>query len=580
MDVFIRPFAALIGEAKVESIMNAYHENDGIPAGACRELLTEILREKLGFTGHVASDYFTLPSLHNYHNIAVDEEEAALLGLEAGIDVELPELQVYHAPIKEVLAKGKLSIDLVDNSVRRVLRSKFRLGLFERPYAEGGDIVEVFGAPSNRDLARKVAEKSIVLLKNKNGVLPIKPDVGTIAAIGPGAGSRRLMQGDYHYPAHHELLFGPIPTHEGLPPQTLSREMQGRLNGLIGPQPGGSSARSEGIDYSEHMPKMVTVLEGIRRNAKGLNVIYERGCGVYDEDADGISKAVEAARRADVAIVVVGEKSGLHPGCTAGEFRDRATLHLPGSQRRLVEEVASTGVKTVVVLLNGRPLATPWLEERADAILEAWLPGQEGGSAIADILFGKTSPGGRLPVSMPRDAGQMPSYYNHKPSGRFSKPFKDYADMPVSPLYGFGFGLSYTSFEYSDGRVEPEEVATDKSVDITITVANAGKMAGDEVVQLYVRDVAGSTTRPVRELKGFTRVHLAPGERKRVTFRLDMSQLAFHGRSGRLCTEPGEVEIMVGSSSETFYFRKTISVVGKEKEYRFTTIKPTTVLVS
>jgi beta-glucosidase len=377
----------------------------------------------------------------------------------------------------------------------------------------------------------------MILLKN-DGTLPLaKPR--TIAVIGPNADVSRNLIGDYTYLSMSELLvLHPIP---------------GLGNGEI-PNP------EEIRAYSVRIP---TILEAIRGKAgAGTQVTYAPGCGVADPDRSGFEKAVRLASQADVAILVLGDKSGLVPDCTCGETRDRAELGLPGVQEDLAKAVVATGKPVVVVLVNGRPLSIPWLAENASAILEAWLPGEEGGAAVAAVLFGAVNPGGKLPVSIARSSGQLPLAYNHTPSGSHSNWYGDYLDLSVTPLYPFGHGLSYTTFDYSDLRISPEKAVTGSGVDISLSVKNTGKLSGDEVVQLYVCDEFAAVPRPVVELKGFHRVALRPGERRKLTFHLPVNLLAFYDPDRNLIVEAGAVQIMLGSSSADIRLRGALEIVG------------------
>lgn len=541
LDQVAWPFEAAIEEADVASVMNAYHELDGVPCGADRELMVGLLRERMGFSGVVVSDYFTIPMLVAYHRVAADKSEAARLALEAGIDVELPTHDGYGAPLRQALDDGRVDVSLVDASLRRLLEQKFRLGLFEDPFVDTGSVAMVFGTPDQRALAREMAEKSLVLLANPGGALPLRKDLASVAVIGPGADSVRLLQGDYHYPAHVEVMF----------------EAQGNL-----PAPTPMLAPNV-AELEDHYPEMTTILAGIRATvAAGTDVRHARGCDVNSTSTDGFAAAIAAAEGAEVAVVVVGDRSGLTDEATSGEARDRAELGLPGVQGALLDAVIETGTPVVVVLLGGRPLALPELEEKAAAILCAWLPGEEGGTAVADALFGDVNPGGKLPMTFPRAAAQIPVYYNHKPSGNRSHWKGDYVDMPTSPWLPFGHGLSYTTFAYEDLSVTPERVGADGEVQVALTVRNIGERAGDEVVQLYVRDPVGSVTRPVKELKGFRRIHVDAGGSVRVTFRLAVSQLGFHDRSMDFVVEPGDIEVMIGSSSADIRLQGTFAIAG------------------
>jgi len=539
LETYVAPFEAVIKVAGLASMMNAYNEIDGVPAGASRELLTGILREHLGFEGVVVSDYFTVATLQSYHHIARDEGEASKLALEAGIDVELPALQCYGAPLRQAIEDGTVNGALVDRAAARLLRMKFELGLFEQPYVNAEDAGAVFDTTEDRALALRMAQRSIVLLQNDADLLPLRKDVASIAVIGPSADSIRLLQGDYHYPSHIEVMYGDV------------------KEGDMSPRPGGA------VNLAQHFVPMVSVLAGIRAKVPQARILHAPGCEVLGESTRGFDEAVEAARQADVAIVVVGGRSGLVDGCTSGESLDRADLGLPGVQQALVEAIVATATPVVVVLINGRPLALPWIAAHVPAIVEAWLPGEEGGTAVADVLFGDFNPAGRLPISLPVSVGQVPVFYNHKPSGGRSHWKGHYVGTSAKPLFPFGHGLSYTQFTYEGLEVAPSEGRAADTIRIRATVSNTGRRAGEEVVQLYVHDVVGSITRPVKELKGFRRIALAPGERRIVTFHLAVSQLGFYDHDLRFVVEPGTIEVMVGSSSEDVRLRGTFEIVGE-----------------
>ena len=328
------------------------------------------------------------------------------------------------------------------------------------------------------------------------------------------------------------------------------------------------------------MPRTVTLLEGIRSHVSaGTEVIYARGCDTIDPSTSGIDAAVVAARDADVAIVAIGGRSGLVDGATSGESSDAADLGLPGVQQELVEAIAATGTPVVAVIVSGRPLALPWIAEHVAAIVYAWVPGEEGGNALADILFGDVSPAARLPITLPRDVGQVPLFYNHKPSGGRSQWRTDYTDLPSSPLFAFGHGLSYTTFDYSNLSIRPQRVEATGTTEISIDVRNSGERAGDEVVQLYIHDVVASVTRPVKQLAGFARITLGPGESRTVVFDLDLSQLAFYDRDMQLVVEPGDVDILIGASSEDIRATDRIAITGSRRRLRRDEITPTRVSV-
>jgi len=545
LEVYVSPFAAAIKEAKLGSIMNAYHEIDGVPLGASKELMRDLLRRELGFEGVVVTDYFTVPMLLSYHRLARDDSDAARLALEAGLDVELPASHCYGEPLRHAVENGLVDVGLIDAAVSRLLRMKFELGLFEHPYVDAGAAAAVFDTSAQRGLAHLLAQKSMVLLKNDGGLLPLDNSISSIAVIGPSADSARLLQGDYHYPSHLEPTFGAI------------------TEGDLSPRPDG------GVNLAQYFTPTVTVLEGIKAKVSPQTKIYTaRGCDVLGDSTDGFAEAVEAARKAKVAVVVVGDRSGLAEGCTSGESIDRADLGLPGMQQALVEAVVATGTPVVVVLTNGRPPALPWIATHVPAVIEAWLPGEEGGAAVADILFGDCNPAGRLPISLPVTVGQVPVYYNHKPSGGRTQWKGDYVGTSAKPLFPFGHGLSFTRFEYRNLDVTPRQVEATGTVRVRFDVINAGQRGGEEVVQLYIHDVLASVTRPVKELKGFKRITLDPGQRKTVCFELAASQLGFYDRQMVFVVEPGTIEVMAGSSSEDIRLQGTFEIVGEPTDVR------------
>lgn len=543
-EIYLTPFKAAVKAGKLATIMNGYQEIDGIPCGVSKELLVDILREEWGFEGLVVSDYFTIAQLVEYHHLTDNPTDAARLALEVGLDLELPTPYGYGTPLVKGIENGTIDMALVDASVRRVLSAKFEWGLFDNPYVDEGRVVEIFSRPQTVDLSRKIAEQSLVLLKNEGALLPLSKSIGKIAVIGPSADSARLMQGDYHYPSHMENMFDP----------NLSPDA---------PTP----AQEMALDWASHFPPSVTVLEGIQRLVSPqTEVRYARGCDILDSDTSGFAEAVAAAQGADVAVVVVGDKSGLARGATVGESIDRAILDLPGVQQQLVEAIHATGTPVVVVLTNGRAVTLGWIAQHIPAVLVAWLPAEQGGAAIANALFGEVNPGGKLPVSFPQHVGQVPLFYNHKPSGGRSHWQGEYVEMSTRPIYPFGHGLSYTRFDYADLHITPQQVKAEGVVDISFTVTNSGPRAGEEVVQLYVGDPIASVTRPVIALKGFQRVALQAGETKTVTFNLDVRHLAFYDRNMRYQVEPGEITVKIGSSSQDIRLNGCFEIIGASVE--------------
>ncbi len=408
-EVYLHPFEAAVSAARLRSVMNAYTELDGVPAAADRGLLTTTLRDEWGFAGCVVADYFSVRQLADYHRLAADDTEAAAMALEAGLDVELPGTDCYGEPLLKAVREGRVSEATLDTSVARVLQSKFELGLFERSFVDPDAVAAVTDTADHRRLARTIAEKSIVLLRN-DGVLPLPADVGTVAVIGPNADHARHLFGDYTYPAHVESLMEVLRS--------------------------GRNVFSMPIDDDHALDPVqsdAATVVGALRDRLGAVVRFAKGCDVNSPDRSGFTEAVELAARSDVVVMVMGDKAGLTDDCTSGESRDVSTLDLPGVQEDLVRAVIDTGTPVVLVLVAGRPLASTWVHEHCRAVVLAWLPGQEGAHAIADVLTGAVNPGGKLPISYPRSAGQIPVFYGHKVSGGRSHWKGDYVDWPDEP---------------------------------------------------------------------------------------------------------------------------------------------------
>lgn len=541
-DRFLLPFEAAVREGRIRSMMHAYDDLDGVPCVASHWLLTEVLRDEWGFDGLVVSDYMGIELLERSHALVPDQRAAARMALMAGVDNDLPTTVAFGAPLREAIEAGEVPMDRVDEAVRRTLLEKFALGLFEDPYVDE-DGPEVTGAHRAEDLAlaREAARRSIVLLRNERGLLPLAAP-RTIAVLGPSADSARNILGDYAHVVHVESLL----------------EMGTKGHFSMTTDPGRLTAA--GL-----LDGKATILDAIRDRAGADAVVrFAPGCGLVDGTDEELAAAVEVARGADVAIIVAGERSGLTDDCQSGEARDRMALGLPGRQSELVAAVVATGTPVVLVLVSGRPLAIARESTTVPAILHAWLPGDAGPEAIAEVLFGDAVPGGRMPVTVPFDVGQVPIQYAHKPSGGRSNWKGDYVDGPHRPLYPFGFGLTYTTFEVDGLTVETPEVAAGGEVIARVTATNTGDRAGDEVVQLYFRDREASVTRPVLQLCGFVRVSLTPGERREITFRVPADLFAFTGVDGRLVLEPGTIELMVGRSAADIAARTTVLMVGPE----------------
>jgi beta-glucosidase len=496
-DIYLPPFKAAI-EAGAGTIMASFNEISGVPSSGSRFLLTTVLRDEWKFDGFVVSDWNSIEEMI-HHGFVADSSEAAERAINAGMDMDM-ESRCFRNNLRSLLDRGKVSMATLNQAVRRILRIKFRMGLFADPYRSCSSEREnkEIRSAENVEAARAVARKSIVLLKNERDILPLSKTGKIIAVIGPLAHSRREAIG---------MWAGPTDTNQ-----------------------------------------VVTLLDGIRAAAPTSKILYAPGCAIEGTDTAGIADAVSIAHKAEVVILNVGESRDM-----TGEASCRSSLELPGRQSDLVRAVHATGKPVVLVLTNGRPLAIRWETERLPAIVEAWFLGHETGHAIADILFGDYEPTGRLPVSFPRVTGQVPFYYNHKNTGR---PADDsvfytsrYLDVPSSPLYPFGFGLTYTSFSYSDLRVMEASVGVADTVSIAVTVKNTGSRTGEEVAQLYVCDEVGSLTRPVRELKAFRRVRLDPGRIAQVMMKISVADLAFTGFDLKRKVEPGMFSVYVGPNS-------------------------------
>jgi beta-glucosidase len=518
-DVFLLPFEMAVKTAGAKSVMNAYVDVDGVPCAASRFLLTEVLRERWGFDGIVVADYFAVRMLHQLHHVTEGPAESAAAALAAGLDVELPTAECFATGLGEALDRGLLEMATLDEAVRRVLRLKFELGIFESPYANL-DAIEL-DRPDERALAREVAEKSIVLLAN-DGVLPLAASLRRVAVIGPNAADPMALYGNYSFQNHVAAHF---PKHR--------------------------------------VAAAPTVLDALRERLGAARVAYAEGCkilrapGQQSDDRSGIAAAVECARGADVAIVVVGDKAGHFRTGTVGEGTDAADLTLPGVQAELVEAVVATGTPTVVVLVNGRAFDLSQIAGRAAAILEAWFPGQDGAAAIAAVVAGDVNPSGKTTLGFSRGAGAQPSSYDHKPLARGVPPFPAFV-----PVFAFGHGLSYTRFEYEALSITPARIGTDGSVEISFTLRNAGTRDGDEIVQLYLSDPVASVTRPVQQLRGFARVSLAAGAAARVVFRVHADLCSFTGPDLARIVEPGRIEVALGASSADLRLRGAFELSG------------------
>lgn len=497
-EVYLRPFKAAV-DAGVATLMCSFNEIGGVPSSANYELLTKILRDDWKFKGFVVSDWNSIGELIP-HGVAKDLKQAAELGIKAGVDMDM-ESNAYIRNLKTLVEEKKVSVQNIDESVRRILRVKFELGLFDDPYKYCDEKREKETEFSKKivEATCKVAHESIVLLKNEKNILPLSKEIKSVAVIGPLANS-------------HEDPLGPW----------------------------------SGVSDSTHV---ITVLDGVKSKlGASANILYSQGCTITGTSVDGFKSAVESAQKADAVILCLGESLNM-----SGEASARASLDLPGVQEKLAEEIFKTGKPVVVVLMNGRPLTINWISENIPAVVETWFLGIQSGNAIADVLFGDYNPNGKLPVTFPRSVGQVPIYYNHKNTGRPYNPNDHYTsyylDLQNTPLYPFGYGLSYSKFEYSNLSLSSNKIKNGEPLKVKVDVKNVSSREGEEVVQLYVQDLVGSVTRPVKELKDFSKVDLKPGETKTVEFTITPDKLKFYDINMNFTVEPGDFKVFVGTNS-------------------------------
>ncbi len=510
-EVFLPSFKTGIKNYGALGVMATYPAINGEAVHSSVKILNGILREEFGFKGIVLSEGGGLGTIVTERH-AANQKDAGILALRAGVDVGISIEDAYMGGLIENVKEGKIPVSDVDRAVSRILRLKFQLGLFENPYTDPARAAKIVHSADHVKLSLEAERQGIVLLRNEKKMLPLKKDIKSVAVIGPAADAAIDQLGDYH-PQH-------IPQH------------------------------------------IVTVLEGIKNKVSAkARVTYVKGCDITGDKLNEIEKAKTAAKAADVAVVVVGEAGYI----TNGEGRDVASLDLTGKQEELLKAVRSTGTPVIMVLINGRPLSVNWAAENIPAIIEAWMCGEQGGNAVADVLFGDYNPGGKLPVSIPKTIGQFPFYYNHSATKEGAK----YIDMSSTPLYEFGYGLSYTTFAYSDLKIVPEKLNSQGNVEVSFTVRNTGDRLGDEVAQLYINDVVSSTSRPVKELKGYERITLAPGESRTIRILLTPEELSLLDRNMQQVVEPGVFEILVGSSSADIRLKGQIEITGDDQQSAF-----------
>jgi len=560
LEVYAKPFQAAITLAELHGVMPCYNSVAGEPASASMRLLTTLLREQMGFDGLLVSDYGAVGNLHTVQRVAESLPHAGLAAMRAGMDVELHLPQGFGPELREWFSDGRAEVEVLDGAVHRVLTAKFRMGLFESPFALGGPEREtVFHGSDDDRVTLQSARESLVLLRNDKA-LPLAPTMGTLAVIGCHAATARFFFGGY---THYSMAEGKLAVNSSMAGLTGSDTKQ-----IVNTVPGTSIEASDTHRFEDLLQRQQSgirsLLAELRVRLPSTEVTWARGYPIAGNDDSGHDEALALAARADVVLVTLGGKYGTASIASTGEGIDATNIGLPPCQEDLLVKLAALGKPLVGVHLDGRPISSDVADVHLTALLEAWSPAERGAEAIVDVLLGAYNPSGRLPVSVARNAGQVPVYYNHPHGSAWhqgeSIGFADYVDAPHTPRYPFGHGLSYTSFAYSELTLSRGDVDAEDTIEITLTVTNTGEQPGTDVVQLYFADRYASMSRPVLELAGFRRVHLDPGESRLVAFRLDVSQFAFLDAQMQWRVETGEVDLHVGTSSEDLRLTATVRI--------------------
>lgn len=572
-EIFATPFEAAAKEADVSGMMANYGEIDGLNVCANPKITKDLLRDTMGFRGMLTSDGGGVMRLWNFYHLTRTYPEAGLLAKKSGVDTEIP-VGFGFSVLPEFIRQGKLDESVLDESVRRILTIKFEYGLFDHPYV---DVNRVSGAMVNEEkkaLGKKIAQDSMILLKN-DGILPLKK--GTkVAVIGPHADSLRYSVSGYTYPAYIEMIDS-FMKQENVTFGGIGDEVAKEKKENGGANPFGAMFACLSDEELAKLGSMNEVLRSMGARSlketmeERFDVNYAQGCTITGTQKDGFEAAVHAAKESDVVVLALGGNCGW-VNVTGGEGKDRSSLELPGVQQQLLEAVEEVKKPVIVVLYGPGSFAVSWAQEHAAAILEAWMPGPEAGTAVADVLDGTINPGGKLPVTVPRSVGQVPIYYNHKVGSGYADGADEmssmifsggYVNEPGTPLYPFGYGLSYTTFELGGLRIEQKKVPTDGEIHISCTIKNTGTRNGSEVVQLYTHFMDAHVTRPNKSLSGFKRVELNTGEEKTVSFTLDTAQLGYYNENMNFVVEPGELEIMVGTSAHALPLKDSVWLTGK-----------------
>lgn len=573
-EVYGKPFQATIAEENLRGIMPCYCSINGEPVSASRKILTDLLREEMGFDGICVSDYSAVGNVHQVQKVGENAAEAGFLCMEAGMDVEMQNCIGFNQELKSWFEEGKADIKILDQAVKRVLEAKFRMGLFEHPFAlDGKELRRVFIQEEDKKVTLQSALESLVLLKN-SGILPLKGKYKKIAVVGCHAKNARSFFGGYTHLSMTEAVYATANSIAGLESGTVGDKKM-----LTVPGTQIQSDETEEFDriLKLQKPDCKSLLEELKRKMPKTEFIYAYGYGIAGDDLSHIPEALKAVKEADLVIMTLGGKHGSCSVASMGEGVDAVDINLPVCQDTFIKEVAKLGKPMVGIHFNGRPISSDIADTYLDAILEAWNPSEAGGEAIVRTLLGEYNPGGKMPVCTARCSGQIPVYYNH-PNGSAwhqgdSIGFKNYVDMSHMPRYFFGYGLSYTTFVYSGLKLNKKEILPKEEIQIKVTVENTGDYDGDEVVQLYFRDFYASQTRPVKELAGFKRIHLKKGEKKTIIFVFPASLTAFLDRNMNWKIERGEIQIQVGRSSEdilledNFRIKEDQIIKGRERAF-------------
>ena len=551
-EVYGKPFQAAIRDAGLRGIMPCYCSINGLPIHASGHYLTDLLRKEMGFQGVTVSDYSAVENVYAVQNVGESKADAGLRCLKAGMDVELPMPSCYSEDLKQLFERGEADISILNKAVMRVLESKFRMGLFEHPFALTGDELErMVHHPGDNDISMRAAQESLILLKN-NGALPLSGNVKTIAVIGPHAGNARYYFGGYTHLSMVEAQHAAARSMAGVGAGGDTSEIE------MERVPGTNVQADETEEFHDVLRKLEpdckNLVQVLKEEMPETTILHAAGYPKAGSDESGFSEALELAAKADLIILTLGGKNGSGSIATMAEGVDGTDINLPPCQDAFIRSAAKLGKPMIGIHFDGRPISSDTADELLDAIVEAWTPARYAAEAVVNVLTGRYNPSGKLPLTIARNAGQIPVYYNH-PNGSAwhqgpSIGFRDYVDCPHTPRYCFGHGLSYTSFTYSDLKLSKKEVFPNEALTVSVKIKNTGNASGTEVVQLYLRDVHSSMTRPVKELQGFARVPLAPGEEMDVQFTIHPDQMAFLDENMRWKVERGEIEVQLGASSE------------------------------